>query len=70
VVAVLAASGRVDADGLQVAVGVGAHPDLPPGRRDRQLADAGEHGFVVDRPAVLVHVAEAPPVAATGDTGS
>jgi hypothetical protein len=42
VVQVLAASGGVGADGLEVAVGAGADPDVLPGRRDDEGLDAGE----------------------------
>ena len=42
VVEVLAAAGRVGADGLDVPVGVRADPDLLPRGRDDQVLDPGQ----------------------------
>jgi hypothetical protein len=47
VVLVLLAAARIAPGRLQVAVGTRADPHVGPGRRDRQLADALQRGFVV-----------------------
>ena len=49
VVAVLTAVGRVRADRLDVPHGIGADPDVLPGREDHQRLDAGERLRVLDR---------------------
>jgi len=48
VVPVLAASGRVGADGLDMAQRVDADPDVLPGGRDHQRPDAGQRLRVLD----------------------
>src|SRR6185312_11455083 len=58
VITVLLAPARVPPGRLQVAVGVGADPDVGPGGRDGQLADALLGGVVVDAPPVRVLVDE------------
>jgi hypothetical protein len=58
-VAVLLASARVAARGLQVAVGLRADPDIGPGRGNHERLDALERGFVRDRLALGREVAEA-----------
>jgi hypothetical protein len=56
VVLVLLAAARIAPGRLQVAVGTRADPHVGPGRRDRQLADALQRGFVVHRAAAVVEV--------------
>ena len=58
-VAVLLAAAGVAADGLQVAVAVGADPDILVGGRDRELADAGDFLLVGDFRAVRLEELEA-----------
>src|SRR6185312_1901022 len=58
VITVLLAPAGVASGRLQVAVGVGADPDVGPGGRDGQLADALLGGVVVDPPPVGVLVDE------------
>ena len=60
VVEVLLAPGAVDARRLESRSRVRRDPDVRPGGRDRERADALELLLVVDRPAVGVDVAEAP----------
>src|SRR5690349_10596085 len=67
VVPVLAASGRVGADGLDVAQRVGADPDVLPGRRDHQRPDAGQRLRVLDHRRIGPQVAEAPAAAPAPD---
>ncbi len=52
VVQVLAATGRVDADGLDVAVGVGRDPHFLPRRRNDQILDALQGFGIAHRGAV------------------
>ncbi len=59
VVAVLASPGRVDANGLNVAVRPGADPNVRPGRREHKLADALEGLLIRDTSAIGVCIAEA-----------
>src|SRR5438067_10245096 len=66
VIAVLLASGRVHAGGLDVTKRVGADPDVLPGRRDAQLANALEHAGLRDRSPVLVEIREAPAATTSG----
>jgi hypothetical protein len=62
VVAVLLASPRVHAGRLDVAHGIGADPDLLPGRRDREGFDALDDVRVVDALAgASIYVLETPP---------
>jgi len=68
VVEVLLAPGFVETGGLDVAVGVAADPDVPPGRRDRQRPDPLEGVLVADAPAFGVEVAEAVTAAAAADS--
>ena len=70
VVAVLLAARGVDPRGLQVAVRVRADPDVLPGGRDAELADALEHLGLVDALAVVVEVREAAARAPAGDPGA
>jgi hypothetical protein len=58
VVEVLLATGRVDAGGLDVAAVPRADPDVLPGRRDAEAADARDDVGLVDRVALLVEVGE------------
>ena len=58
-VAVLLAAALVAPGRLQVAVGVSADPDVRPGRRNRQHADAVERCGIAHRAAVDLLVAEA-----------
>src|SRR5690606_25241807 len=67
VVAVLLAAALVAAGGLEVAVGVGADPDIGPGGRDGQGLDAGEGGLVAEGFAAGAHVGEAPAGPLAGD---
>src|SRR5688572_22998901 len=62
VVEVLLAPGVVEAGRLDVPLRVGADPDFPPRRRDRELPDALERGLVGQPVPRLVLVAKAPPV--------
>src|SRR5206468_1064428 len=59
VVAVLFVPARIAAGGLDVAAGTRADPDVGPGGRDDQLADAVQGRLVGDRLAVSVDVVEA-----------
>jgi len=72
VVQILLASGGVDARGLQVTLGVGADPHLPPGRGNGQRADALDHLGIRDASPRLVAEAEtaAPAAAAQAGTGA
>jgi hypothetical protein len=70
VVPVLAPPARVAANRLDVAVGVGADPHLPPGGRDRQAANAREGRVIADGPARGAHVHEPGARAAADDTGA
>jgi hypothetical protein len=67
VVEVLPPPGRIRPDRLEVAVRVGADPDVRPRRRDDERADALEQLRVLDAAAALVEVLEAAPPAATRD---
>jgi hypothetical protein len=58
-VAVLLPSASVAADGLDVALGIGADPDLRPRRRDGEGLDASQRLVVVDERSVRVLVGEA-----------
>ena len=58
-VAVLLAPARIAPDRLQMAVGMAADPDILIGRRDRQLADAGQRFLIGDAAAVGHAIAEA-----------
>ena len=69
VVPALLASTLVASGSLQVAVGVGADPDLAPGRRDDERADASKKLNVVDLLAIGREVAEAAPDALPCDAG-
>src|SRR4029453_9031724 len=60
VVQVLPSTGVVGTDGLDVAIGMGADPDVLPGRWDHQGVDP-LFGLLVNRPSVVVPVA--PPLA-------
>jgi NUDIX domain-containing protein len=72
VVEVLPSAGRVSADRLDVAHRMRTDPDLLPGRRDDELADALEHLRVVDALAVCVEIFEstATPPASDARTGT
>jgi hypothetical protein len=61
VVEVLAATGIVRADGLEVTVLHGADPDVPPRRRDDQRLATGDIGCA-EAPAVLVEIDEPAPM--------
>jgi hypothetical protein len=69
VVAVLLAPGGVDPGGLDVPPLVGADPDVLPGRRDREGADALEHLAIADRLAVVADVREPAPASHPADSG-
>src|SRR5690606_15897799 len=58
VVEVLAPTRGIHPGGLDVAIGIGADPDIRPGRRDGQLGDALLELGVGNGAAVLVAVAE------------
>ena len=58
VIAVLLAPARVAAGGLQMAVVARADPDLVPGGRNRQRADACQRFRIAQRPAVGPQVPE------------
>ena len=59
VVAVLLATGGVDAGRLHMTARVGADPDVIPGGRDREIVDPLDHGRIVDPGTVVLVVAEA-----------
>jgi hypothetical protein len=69
VVAVLLAPGVVDARRLEMASRVRADPHVLPRRRDRELADAREHLWIVDLAPVVV-VGEPAPALDAGDPGA
>lgn len=58
VIPVLAASRRVGADGLDVALGIDADPHVLRGRRDHQGPDPGERPGVLDHRRVRTQIAE------------
>lgn len=70
VVEVLAASRRVGADGLDVAVGPGADPHVPPGGRDDQPAQALLLSRIVEGTPRGVRVAESASAAGPRDPGT
>ena len=69
VIAVLLAPAGVAADGLQVAVGDRADPDVLPGGRDHEVLDADEGLVVLDGLAVRVEVAEGVAMLLAADAG-
>src|SRR5690606_30094895 len=69
VVTVLLAAARVAAGRLQVPARRPADPDIRPGRRDRQAADALERRGVAHRLSVASDVAEAATCAPPPDAG-
>src|ERR1700691_1521110 len=69
VVEVLAAPGRVGAQGLDVAPRIGADPDVLPGRRDHQRFDMGQRPRVVDGRGIGPEVGEPAPAAPAPDSG-
>ena len=69
VVAILFPAARVAAGGLDVAVRIGADPDILVGRRDRQLADARDRGGIADRAAACIDEAEPGARPASRDPG-
>jgi hypothetical protein len=58
VVQVLPAARRIDAGGLEVTEGIRADPNVLPGRRNGQLANALELLGRIDTTSMLVEVAE------------
>jgi hypothetical protein len=70
VVAVLPPAGCIRADGLDVAVGVRADPDVGPGGRDDEVADALEDLRILDRLPVLVEVGKAAAPAHACESGA
>jgi len=69
VVAVLLAPPRVAARGLDVAARVGGDPDLAPGGRDGQRADARQRARIAKGRAARVAVGEGAAAAEAGDAG-
>ena len=69
VVEVLPPAGRIGSDRLDVPERVRTDPDVLPGRRDDELADALEDLLVLDPLAVLVQVLEAAASPAAEDSG-
>jgi hypothetical protein len=67
VVAVLAAACGIGADGLDVALRIGADPHVLPGRRDNQGLDAGQDLRIADDGRIRPEVAEAAPAAPAQD---
>ena len=67
VVAILLAALRIAPGRLQVALAVGADPDVGPGRRDGQPLEAGDLPAVLDRAALGVAIAEGAARAPTPD---
>ena len=70
VVAALLASAGVAAGGLEVAVGVGADPDVGPGGRDDEALNAAEDFGIADGFAVRIDVAEGGAGALAADAGA
>src|SRR5260370_3447793 len=68
VVPVLAAAGRIGANGLDVAPRVSADPYVLPGRRDHQGLDPGQRPPVVDGRGVGPQIREAAPAAPAQDS--
>ena len=69
VVDVLLAAAGVDAGGLDVAHRKGTDPDVLPGGRDDELADALEHLGILDAGSVLIDVFEPATTSAAADAG-
>src|SRR4029450_12423383 len=69
VVAILLAPAGIAADGLDVAPGIGADPDVGPGRRDGQRPDAFQGGRIAHRASGGATVTERSPGGDTPDAG-
>src|SRR4029077_10593458 len=66
-IAILLAAARVASDRLEMAVRLWADPDLGPGGRDDDAADARDLSRIVDAPAGGIEVREAPALPAARD---
>src|ERR1700733_13601874 len=70
VVPVLAASRRVGAHGLNVALRISADPHVLPGGRDHQGLDAGQQPRVLDDHGIRPEITEAASAAPAPDPGA